>query len=98
MATGTPQTGVFNSAQITADLAKKSFAAMITRLMPNGTAPLFGMTALLKEETAYQFEHGYFSKTMIFPSFKYQCCWSSCLAMFIYWYLPRLQLQTFFRE
>jgi hypothetical protein len=36
--------------------------------MPNGTAPLFGLTALLKEETAYQFEHGYFSKTMIFPS------------------------------
>lgn len=61
-------TGVFNTTQITTDLAKKSFSAMITRLMPNGTAPLFGMTALLKEETAYQFEHGYFSKTMIFPS------------------------------
>jgi len=61
-------TGVFNTGQITQDLAKKSFAAMITRLMPNGTAPLFGLTALLKEETAYQFEHGYFSKTMIFPS------------------------------
>ena len=63
-------TGVFNTSQITQDLAKKSFAAMITRLMPNGTAPLFGLTALLKEETAYQFEHGYFSKTMIFPSLK----------------------------
>lgn len=61
-------TGVWNTQNITADLAKKSFAAMITRLMPNGTAPLFGLTALLKEETAYQFEHGYFSKTMIFPS------------------------------
>jgi hypothetical protein len=61
-------TGVFNTGQITQDLAKKSFAAMITRLMPNGTAPLFGLTAMLKEETAYQFEHGYFSKTMIFPS------------------------------
>lgn len=68
MATGTGVTGVFNSAQITQDLAKKSFAAMITRLMPNGTAPLFGLTALLKEETAYQFEHGFFSKTMIFPT------------------------------
>lgn len=62
------QTGIYNSSQITQDLAKKSFAAMITRLMPNGTAPLFGLTAMLKEETAYQFEHGYFSKTMIFPS------------------------------
>ena len=63
-------TGVWNTGNITQDLAKKSFAAMITRLMPNGTAPLFGLTALLKEETAYQFEHGYFSKTMIFPSYQ----------------------------
>lgn len=68
MPTGSPQTGIYNTSQITADLAKKSFAAMITRLMPNGTAPLFGLTAMLKEETAYQFEHGYFSKTMVFPS------------------------------
>jgi hypothetical protein len=71
MATGSPVQGVFNTSQITQDLAKKSFAAMITRLMPNGTAPLFGLTSMLKEETAYQFEHGYFSKTMIFPSSKY---------------------------
>lgn len=69
MPTGAPVTGVFNTSQITQDLAKKSFAAMITRLMPNGTAPLFGLTAMLKEETAYQFEHGYFSKTMVFPFF-----------------------------
>ena len=41
---------------------------MITRLMPNGQAPIFGITSMLKEETAYQYEHGYFSKTMIFPS------------------------------
>lgn len=60
--------GVFNTAVIPQDLAKKSFSAMITRLMPNGSAPLFGLTALLKEETAYQIEHGFFSKTMLFPS------------------------------
>lgn len=59
--------GAFNTVQIPDDLAKKSFAAMITRLMPNGEAPLYGLTALLKEETAYQVEHGFFSKTMIFP-------------------------------
>jgi hypothetical protein len=58
----------FNSSAFTQDLAKKSFSSMITRLMPNGQAPLFGMTSMLKEETAYQYEHGYFSKTMIFPS------------------------------
>jgi len=60
--------GVFNTSLLTTDLAKKSFSSMITRLMPNGQAPLFGITSMLKEETAYQYEHGYFSKTMIFPS------------------------------
>jgi len=58
----------WNTATFPQDLAKKSFSAMITRLMPNGQAPLFGLTSMLKEETAYQPEHGYFSKTMIFPS------------------------------
>lgn len=60
--------GVYNTFQIPDDLARKSFAGMITRLMPNGGAPLYGLTAKLKEETAYQVEHGYFSKTMLFPS------------------------------
>lgn len=59
--------GAFNTAVIPQDLAKKSFPAMITRLMPNGEAPLFGITALLREETANQIEHGFFSKTMLFP-------------------------------
>lgn len=45
-----------------------SFASAITRLMPNGSAPLFGLTSLLRDETASNIEHGYFSKTMIFPS------------------------------
>lgn len=60
--------GAFNTAVIPQDLAKKSFSAMITRLMPNGSAPLVGLSALLKEETAYQIEHGFYSKTMLFPS------------------------------
>ncbi len=59
--------GTWNTSQLPADLVKKSFAAAITKLMPNGGAPLFGITALLKEETAAQIEHGYFSKTMVFP-------------------------------
>lgn len=58
----------FNTSQLTQDLAKKSFSSMITRLMPNGQAPLYGMTSMLKEETAYQYEHGFFAKTMVFPS------------------------------
>lgn len=60
--------GVYNTLQIPDDLARKSFAGMITRLMPNGSAPLYGLTAMLKEETAYQVEYGFFSKTMIFPT------------------------------
>ena len=59
--------GVFNTSQFTSDLAAKSFAGMITRLMPNGQAPLFGMTSMLPTETALQVEHGFFTKTMLFP-------------------------------
>ena len=60
-------TGIFSSGQLTQDLAKKSFAQMITRLMPSGNAPLFGMTSMLPSDTAMQTEHGFFTKTMIFP-------------------------------
>lgn len=60
-------TGIFNTSVLTQDLAKKSFASMITRLMPNGSAPLFGMTSMLASETAVQIEHGFFTKTMLFP-------------------------------
>ena len=60
-------TGIFNSSVLTQDLAKKSFAGMITRLMPNGSAPLFGMTAMMGDETAVATEHGFFTKTMVFP-------------------------------
>lgn len=63
-------TGLFTTTQITQDLAKKSFAGMITRLMPNGQAPLFGLTSMLQSDTAVQTEHGFFSKTMLFPQFQ----------------------------
>ena len=59
--------GMFLTNNLTPDLARKSFAAMITRLMPNGAAPLFGMTSMLKDDIALQFEHGFFTKTMLFP-------------------------------
>lgn len=63
-------TGIFNTGNLATDLAAKSFAAMITRLMPNGNAPLFALTSMLSDETALQVEHGFFSKTMIFPEMK----------------------------
>lgn len=60
-------TGNFNTGHLTTDLAKKSFAGMIMRLMPNGSAPLFGLTSMLGDEVAASTEHGFFSKTMLFP-------------------------------
>lgn len=63
-------TGIFNTGNFITDLAEPSFAAMITRLMPNGTAPLFALTSMLQSETAVQVEHGFFTKTMIFPEAK----------------------------
>lgn len=62
--------GIFNTGDFVTDLAKPSFAQMITRLMPNGNAPLFGLTSMLSSETAVQVEHGFFSKTMVFPEGK----------------------------
>lgn len=50
------------------NLTGLSFSQAITRLMPNGSAPLFALTSLLKDETAAAIEHGYFTKAMIFPS------------------------------
>lgn len=60
--------GLISSASAPADLNNLSFSQLITRLMPNGSAPLFGLTSLLKDETASDIEHGYFTKTMTFPS------------------------------
>jgi hypothetical protein len=63
-------TGIFSTNQFTTDHAKKSFASMITRLMPNGEAPLVGLTSRLQEESAVQTEHGFFSKSMVFPEMR----------------------------
>jgi hypothetical protein len=60
-------TGVFNTNMFAPDLARKSFAGLITRLMPNGSAPLFALTSMLQSQTALQVEHGFFTKTMLFP-------------------------------
>lgn len=60
--------GSVASNTLTRDQAAKSFSGLIARFMPMGDAPLFGLTSMLKTETALQFQHGYFSKTMIFPS------------------------------
>lgn len=61
--------GIFNTQSFIQDHAKKSFAGMITKLMPNGNAPLFALTSMLTSNTAVAVEHGFFTKTMVFPSF-----------------------------
>ena len=60
--------GNWSTTNIPTDLARKSYAAAMMRYMPNGGCTLFGLTALMAEETAYQIEHGFYSKTMVFPS------------------------------
>lgn len=52
------------------DYLVKSYAANMLRYAPNGMAPIFGLTSLAGSGKAMQVEHGYFSKTMIFPSVK----------------------------
>lgn len=58
------------TAVINSDLVKKSFATMVQYLLPRGDATLFGLSAKLKEETAVQIEHGFYSKVLVFPSFQ----------------------------
>lgn len=60
--------GMFNAGLNPTDFNKKSYASMLMRYFPNGGCPLFGMSAMFGTKTALQFEHGYFGKTMIFPS------------------------------
>jgi len=59
--------GLLSTVNNPPNLNSISFAKAITHLAPNGTAPLFGLTSLLQEERATNIEHGYFSKTMVFP-------------------------------
>lgn len=61
--------GIFNSQSFAPQLAKLSFAGMITRFMPNGSAPLFGLTSMLPSVTALQTQHGFYTKTKVFPAF-----------------------------
>lgn len=59
--------GLFNTNFFVPDQAKHSFAGQIMRYAPAGTAPLFGMSSMMKSETAVNTEHGYYAKTLLFP-------------------------------
>lgn len=58
---------VFDTSFILPDNLKKSFAANLVRTSPNGTAPLFALTAMTGSKSATQINHGYFTKAMVFP-------------------------------
>lgn len=61
------QTGIFNiNTGNPAELNKLSFAQRILRLYPNGSAPLYALTASAGKSTALSSTHGYFSKTLSF--------------------------------
>lgn len=61
-------TGVFNASFNPNELNTRSFNAAILRLFPNGTAPLFALTAQTKKGRAKSATHGYFTKTFSFPT------------------------------
>ncbi len=50
------------------DYLAKSYVGQMIRYAPNGVAPLFMLTSLVGEGTALSVEHGYFTKTMVFPA------------------------------
>ena len=61
--------GIFNSQQFAPEQAKLSFAGMITKYQPAGNSPLFGLTSMIPTSVAVNTEHGYWTKTMVFPAF-----------------------------
>ena len=60
--------GIFNTTTTyqPAELNKRSFADMILRLFPNGSAPLYALSAKMGKKKAVSSTHGYFSKTWSF--------------------------------
>lgn len=66
--TGTVVTGAQNTSQFTNKLVAYSFAATVAKLFPNGNAPLFALSSMLPETTAVQTTHGYWTKSMAFPT------------------------------
>jgi len=63
-------TGLFNAATGNpTELNKRSFAATILRLFPNGSAPLFALTSQTGRSRAVSSTHGYFSRSMSFQNF-----------------------------
>lgn len=63
-------TGVFNTTVNPTELNKRSFAATMIRLFPDGSFPIFGLTSQTGKARAVSSTHGYFTKTLTFASVK----------------------------
>jgi len=61
-------TSVFNTTVNPANLNKRSFAATMLRLFPDGSFPIFGLTSQTGKARAVSSTHGYFTKTLVFGS------------------------------
>lgn len=57
---------VFNTTINPTELNKRSFAATLLRLYPDGAAPIFALTGMLGRSKAVSSTHGYFTKTLAF--------------------------------
>jgi hypothetical protein len=56
--------GVFNTTVNPTELNKRSFAATMLRLFPDGSAPIFSLTSETGRSSAKASTHGYFTKTL----------------------------------
>ena len=56
-----------HTGQILPNQAEDSFAKSVMRISPNGNAPLFAMTGLAKKKFVPTINHGWWTKTMVFP-------------------------------
>ena len=64
-----PTTSLFNTSHLSpSNLPKQSFAAAIARYQPNGSSPLLALSSRFKREKAINTTHGYFAKSLIFPT------------------------------
>lgn len=59
---------VFNTTVNPTELNKRSFAATMLRLFPDGVSPIFALTSQTGRSRAVSSTHGYFTKTLSFAS------------------------------
>lgn len=59
---------IFDTSFNTAGLQVPSFANVLVRVAPNGTAPLFAMTNMFKTGMCSNVVHGYWTKSLKFPA------------------------------